>query len=226
MPQSYSLILTLTGLMLVGLATADCSEQPRQQLSPEELELSGALMFVLEGVENNGIAKYRFGPWKRQVVGRDIEYVSMGNNSVHSSDEEWNAKTRDSKFIKYTHKISPQDRCVFRRSSVQAWSKGDRKEDFTALVEGGDWVDPNSFETIYLMNAYRFDITWDADSYPEGDVALEGPGVVCKDNECGNEWGLLFHPDDVIGSKEIPVSVVRRRKALELVKKACPGKPY
>jgi hypothetical protein len=99
--------------VVVACVVAACSEQPRQQLAPEELELSEALMFVLENVESNGITKYRFAPWKRVVTGRDIEYVSMGNNSIHSSDEDWNARTRNSKFIRYTEKISPLEQVCF-----------------------------------------------------------------------------------------------------------------
>jgi hypothetical protein len=209
--------------VVVACVVAACSEQPRQQLAPEELELSEALMFVLENVESNGITKYRFAPWKRVVTGRDIEYVSMGNNSIHSSDEDWNARTRNSKFIRYTEKISPLDKCVFRKGSTMEWSKGDSKEDFTALVEGKWFTDPTRFETFYLMNAYRFDVIWE---YPRADVIIEGPGVVCEKDDCSNGWGRYNDPDDVVSSSETPVSVARRQKALELIEKACPGKPY
>jgi hypothetical protein len=74
------------------------------------------------------------------------------------------------------------------------------------------------------MNAYRFEVTWE---YPRAEVIIEGPGVVCTENsECDNSWGKYNNPDDVVSSSGTPVSVARRQKALELIKRACPGKPY
>ena len=133
---------------------AGCSDQV-SKLSKEEAELLDAVMFVLDGREDNTDDQRGEGPCTRQVIGRSVEFSHIGKNGIGTSDDETNAKIRNSTFVRHVERISAPDTCVFRRWGVREFSKGDNKEVFTAYsMEAGE-------ETFYLMNAYRFEMTFE-----------------------------------------------------------------
>jgi hypothetical protein len=74
-------------LFCVGALTA-CSDRSEQatKLSKEEAELLDAVMFALTGIEDNLTEKDKSEPWKRQVIGRTIEFAQIGKNGIGTSD--------------------------------------------------------------------------------------------------------------------------------------------
>ena len=86
-------------LCCVGALTA-CSDK----LSKEEADMLDAVIFALDGVEDNAREKHRLVPWKREITGRTIEFETLGRNSYGFSDDETNAKTKNSSFVRYIEK--------------------------------------------------------------------------------------------------------------------------
>jgi hypothetical protein len=202
-------------LICIGALVA-CSDQT-PKLSNEEVELLDAVIFALDGVEDNSIEKFRLVPWKRLVVGRTIEFSTLGNSSIYSSDDDFNAKTRSSKFIRYTKKITSPEKCVFRTESLMEWSKGDSTEEFTAYRE-------DKTVTINLMNAYNVEMEYE---YPTAAVFMQGPSVACTERLwCENWLRKSIDAESNWNSREKPHSIRRREGAIAFIKKACPGKPY
>lgn len=195
------------------LALCGCSEE----LSKEEGELVDAFVFALDGFEENTLEKNTLQPWKRTVTGRTVEFATVRNNSIFFSSDELNAKTRPSKFIRLSETITPLERCIFKKVSKQDWSKGASNTEFGAYTTTGDL-------TFNLNKAYRFEIVIEG---PSADAHIEGPAVICgTDGACGNEWSKQIFPEDYWSYDVRSPSVLRRDKAVELIKKACPGKPY
>jgi hypothetical protein len=201
-------------ILLTALLLAGCE----QELSNEKVGLLEAVVFAFDNVENNQQEEHRLRPWKREMAGQTIVFSTLGRNSIGTSDEETNAKIRDSSFIRYTEKISSSEKCVFRRESLMEFSKGDSTTDFSVYDMGSGTV------IINLMNAYRFELVYDP---PEANINLQGPSVACyNDGSCVNLWDKVIFPEDYYSYNDKPPSVLRRERAVELIKKVCPGKPY
>jgi hypothetical protein len=128
-----------------------------------------------------------------------------------------NDKLRGSAYILHTQKISSPENCVFRKEGREEFSRGDSKTDFGVHDMGVGVL------ILNLNNAYKFDLDWrPSQAYS----ILRGPAVICNGTgQCGNDWEHVTYPDDYYSSEK-PPSFVRREKALALIKKACPGKPY
>jgi hypothetical protein len=188
-----------------------------QQLPKDKVDLLEAVVFAIDGIENNTQQKFRFEPVKRTIVGQTIVYTSMGNNAYGFSDDKLNDKLKNSQFILHTEKISSPDNCVFRKETKEEFSKGTSKDDFSVHDMGAGVL------IINLNNAYKFDLDWrPGQAY----IILRGPAVVCNDmGQCGNDWEHVTYPEDYYSSDK-PPSFVRREKALAVIKKACPGKAY
>jgi hypothetical protein len=99
-------------LCCVGALTA-CTEK----LSMEEADLLDAMIFVSDDIEDHTKEDIWPEPWRRQIVGRTIEYSRRARNNIGSSDEAENKKIRDSLFIRYVETISSPEPCVFLRDS-------------------------------------------------------------------------------------------------------------
>jgi hypothetical protein len=204
------------GILCYVGALAACAEQPHK-LSKDEIEMFDAVIFALNGIEENASQDHR-EPWKRQVIGRNIRFSAISKNSLFFGDDEMNAKTRPSSFIRYTEKISSPEACVFRRESLTEFSKGNSREEFTAYTMMGETV------ILNLANAYSFGIYYE---YPEANVSMQGPSVACiEEGPCDNFWEKTIYEEDDWKSVEKPHSIVRRERAIALIKKTCPGKPY
>ena len=87
------LFLWILGACIFALAA--CTKQ----LSRQEIELLDAMIFGLEGVEDTDQQKHRLYPWKREVIGREVYFWTIGRNSYGFSDDEMNKKTKDSRFV-------------------------------------------------------------------------------------------------------------------------------
>ncbi len=141
----------------------------------------------------------------------------MGRNAYGFSDDNLNKKLQDSEYILHTEKISSPENCVFRKESLEQFSKGNSKEDFSVHDMGAGVL------ILNLNNAYTFDLDWRG---PQAFAILRGPAVVCNaKGECGNDWEHVTYPEDYYSYEKSP-SFLRREKALAVIKKACPGKAY
>lgn len=209
----------LRAMCCVGALSA-CSEQPAK-LSKEEIELLDAVTFALTGIEDNTKEKYGLTPWIREVVGRNIEFGLISKNGIGTSDDETNKIIRKSSYVRYVQRISSPEPCVFRREDLTQFSKGDSQEDFAAYSMRND-LDPSTFN---LANAYRFELEFD---FGQGNISLRGPAVVCwRWGSCENYWNKMFDAGyDWDRADHKPLSVLRRERAIALIKKTCPGKPY
>lgn len=195
------------------LVLAGCTEK----LSKEEGDLVDAFVFALENFEENTHPKFTLQPWKRTVTGRMVEFATVRNNSIFFSDDALNAKTRPSKFIRLSETITPLEKCVFKKVSVQDWSKGASNAEFGAYTSRSELI-------FDLNKAHTFEIVLDG---PSADAHIEGPAVVCDtEGSCANEWSKQIFPEDYYSYDVRSPSILRRDKAVELLKKACPGKPY
>jgi hypothetical protein len=200
--------IALLALLLVGC---------EQELLKEKVDLLEAVMFTVEGIENNIQQQHRFEPVRRTIVGQTIMYTSMGRNSYGFSDDSMNKKVGDSSFVRYTEKISSLENCVFRKESLVEFSKGNSKEDFSVHDMGAGVL------IINLNNAYKFDLDWRG---PQAFAILKGPAVVCDaKGECVNDWEHVTYPEDYYSYDKSP-SFLRREKALAVIKNVCPGKAY
>jgi hypothetical protein len=206
-------------LCCVGVLAA-CSEQP-PKLSKEEIELLDAVTFALTGIENNTKESYGLTPWIRQVAGRTVEFGLIGKNGIGTSDDETNKVIMNSSYVRYVQRVSSPEHCVFRREHLTEFSKGNSREDFTAYSMHDD-LEPFTFN---LANAYRFELEW---FYGQATISMQGPGVVCwRWGSCENSWDQTL---DVAIDRDRPdykpLVVLRRERAIGLIKKTCPGKPY
>jgi len=202
-------------LLSCAIALAACSEE---RLSNEKAQILDAVVFAFDNVEDGKQEKFRFQPWRREVAGQTITFWTVGGHDYGFSDDETNKLTKDSKFVRYTEKISSPENCVFRKESHAEFSKGDSTTDFSVYDMGQGTIIFN------LAKAYQFEIQYDP---PSADVRVKGPGVVCGlDGSCANEWSKQIFPEDYWSYNEKPPSVLRRDKAVELIKKVCPGSPY
>jgi hypothetical protein len=188
------------------------------QPTKEQAQLMDAMIFAVYDVEENTTDKFTLIPWKRDVRGEEIELHTVRNNSIFWSDEETNRKTRPSKYIRYSYHISTPEKCVFRIRRVDEWSQGASETEFTAYTSAEDIV-------LDLNKAYRFEIDLRG---PDASVHFEGPAVMCRRDVswCQNSWSHQIFPVDYYSYGVRSPSVQRRDKAIELLKKACPGKPY
>lgn len=201
-------------LCCIAALTA-CSEE---KLSKEKVLLLDAFVFASDNIEDGKLDKFRFQPWKREVSGQTISFWTTGRNSYGFSDDETNKLTKNSKYVRYTEKISSPQNWVFRTESHAEFSKGDSTTDFS-VYDNGDGI-----VIFNLAKAYQFEIVYDP---PSADLHVSGPGVACgPDGSCSNEWHKQIFPEDYWSAEEKPPSVLRREKAVELIRKACPGNPY
>lgn len=177
-----------------------------------------ALVFALEGFEENTLPKHYLEPWRRTATGRTVRFTTIRNNSIFWSDDELNSKTRSSKFIRETEIVTPLEKCVFRKETTQEWSKGASKTEYAAYTSSSSAI-------LDLNKAYRFEIVLEG---PSADAHIVGPAVVCNADRssCGNEWTKQIFPDDYFSYDVRSPSVLRRDKAIELLRRSCPGKPY
>jgi hypothetical protein len=104
---------------------------------------------------------------------------------------------------------------------VIEFSKGDSKQEFSAYTM------QQGTTTFFLLNAYHFDMEFARRDVlglkMDPHVLIQGPRVTCSGPDyCENSWDDFFESNRDRQKKSAP----RRQRAIELIKKACPGKPY
>ncbi len=214
---------TSIGLLFgVAMLTA-CSDAPAPKLSKEEEQVLDAMMFLFSGLEDNTKDDYGLTPWKREAKGRNVEFTKIGENGISSSDEEENRKLRQSKYIRYLRRITIEEPCVFHFEEINEFSKGDSTEDFSFHSF------KNSLNThiFNLGNAHKFVLNFEHEYSSRPVIEIEGPRVVCEEyGYCENEWDSSISGMSGSRFQGTEAENSRRLRALEFIKKMCPGKPY
>ncbi|WP_338834117.1 hypothetical protein [Bradyrhizobium septentrionale] len=193
----------------------------KQELSKEKGELMDAVMFALYNIEEN--SKGRTGeqsPLQRQIVDQSIEFWRIGRNGIGTSSDEINQKIQNSAYVRYKWIISSPEPCVFRKREFTEFSQGKSQEDFSAYTMGGIGSDG----VVDLNKASRFVLLSEP---PLTQIAITGPAVHCvADGWCENYFNTTVDIDGYTPRGEKPYVVQRKEKAIDLIKKACPGKAY
>lgn len=191
-----------------------------QKLSPSEEQLLDAATFLFSGLEDNLKSTSGKGmAWQRTVRGRTIEYWRISENSIGVSDEKLNAKIHKSQYVRYVFRISSPKPCSFKFQEGTEFSNGNSKEDFSILPMR-DSVDGITFD---VSNANTFQFEEDGlDAY----LRIVGPRAVCygPDN-CENAWNDVFSPL-LLGRSGGSKQLNRRKRALAVIKRTCPGKEF
>ncbi len=206
------------------LALAGCFDAS-PKMSKEDEELFNAVMDAFTGIEDNTKDSYGLTPWKKEPTANGFRFTKIGKNGIGSSDEEFNKKIRQSKYVRYVYSLTSKERCVFRFEDFNEFSKDDSDSEF-ARIEGDGNNILNS-GTFNFANAHKFEFV--DNGLGTYIIALEGPKVMCQQemgDYCENKWnngisGMAHNRFD--GGKE---STDRRRRAIEAIKKACPGKAF
>ena len=201
-----------------SLALTACFNEP-PKLTKDEAQLLDAMMFVLEGKEDNTKDDYGLTPWRREVIGTVVELSKLGKNGIGTSDAAEQAKIKDSAYIRYVETISSPEQCVFRRESSIEFSKGKSETDFSAHTM------QHETQVFSLANAHTFELLFD---HGISNIHLEGPAVMCSGwGYCSNSFDKQFITAmDWDRDDRKSQEVLRRERAIELIKKSCPGKPY
>jgi hypothetical protein len=197
MLRRKSRLLTAGAFLLLFLA--GCKDALSQHAN---LELLEAVMFAIYGVEGTSRTRAVEGTWTKGVMADRVEFQKV------EFDED------ASKVLRRNERILEEDRCVFRRES---------RTDIENLEPPRSVRGHSKFEVINLHEASRFDAKVDR-LVPL--VILEGPSVYCpSDGQCQNSWNQMV--GDVNADRsESQHEIARRRKAIALIKRSCPGKPY
>jgi hypothetical protein len=178
-------------------------------------------MYFFTGIEDNTNEGVGLTPWRRSAKARVVEYWKIGKNGIGSSDDETNKKIRGSAYVRYVYRLSNPEPCVFRFEDVTEFSKGDSQTDFSVHSS----TNILNSHTFNFANAHKFEFVDDAWAHV---IVLEGPRAVCSDETgyCENKWTSEFSGMPYTRFDVDKGSVVRRGRAIALIKKACPGKDF
>jgi hypothetical protein len=208
------------------------------KLSNEDEQLFDAVMYAFTGIEDNtrdieqNPDPYGLTAWKKEPTANGFRFTMIGRNGIVSSNAEFNKKIRQSKYVKYVYRLTSKERCVFRFENFDEFSKGDSQTEFIRVDES---VSLGGSGTFNLGSAHKFELVeTETIGRLRRFVVLEGPKVMCQEEfgeYCKNKWidesfggaDRRFDSDD----GEVDRKAFRRRgRAVELIKKACPGKAF
>jgi hypothetical protein len=221
---------SLIGIIGAAAILVACSDATKK-LTKDEEQLLDAMMFLFSGIEDNSKDSENAAPWRREVKGHSIEFSSIGENHIYSSDPEDNRKMRQSKYVRYLNRISLDGPCLFHFLEITEFSKGDSQEDFN-----GAYSEAGTTHIFNLANAHHFEL--DLETVPPALIELAGPRVACtafpqvgrgertEGDYCENAWNSMFEGMDHWRFYGRTEQNTRRQKAMALIKKACPCKPY
>ncbi len=178
----------------------------RAALSGADASLIDAVAFVLFGLEE-GSDPGRGMPLKRTVKSDQIEYVQQFKHPDPS-------KASDPKIYSISVNIASPTACTFTAEN--------------AMDLPGDMAPPGKASTksiakIDLNTVTRFDThTFKLDpSLSMASIQLEGYRVYCENDVCKDKTTFSRRGED---AKEPAMTRVSR--AIDFIKKTCPGKPY
>jgi hypothetical protein len=192
------------------------------KLSNEEEQVLDAMMFLFSGIEDNTKDDSGLTPWRREVKGRGIEFSKLGKNGISTSDEEYNRKIWQSTYVRYLMRISLKEPCVFHFEDITEFSKGDSTEDFS-----WDSSKSSNSRIFNLANAHVFNLNMEDAKFVEAVIEMAGPRVECtEDDYCENAWNSMYDSMHLGRFRGGDFENNRRLRAMELIKKMCPGKPY
>ena len=197
-------------LLCCAAALTGCTEK----LSKEGADLLDAMIFVADDIENHAKEDGWPEPWRRQVLGRTIEYSRRGRTDGAVSNEDGN-----SSFIRYVERISSPETCVFVRASSIEFLNGDSQTDFSVYTLRNRLT----AYTLNLAEAYSFELSFESGAV---DITAQGPSVACSAwGFCENYWNRGFYTgEDEDRADRKPVGVLRLERAIALIKKVCPAK--
>jgi hypothetical protein len=213
-------ILKLGATIGVLLALSGCFDaQPK--LTVDDEKLLEAVMYLFTGLEDNLDETDGKGmPWQRAVDGRNLKYWRVNTNGIFSSDDEENKKMRNSSYVRYVFRLNSSAPCVFNFQDINEFSKGDSREDFSAISS----TNILNTQTFNLTNAHTF--VFEDDGYGTPYIRIVGPRAVCHgQNACENAWSSVFSGLS-LGRFRNDEHFVRRQKAYAFVKRMCPGKEF
>jgi hypothetical protein len=134
-----------------------------------------------------------------------------------------NRKIRQSKYVRDLERISLKEPCVFHFEEIIEFPKGDSQEDFS-------WHSLKNMLNTHifnLANAHVFNLNVEGATFTEALIELAGPRAECAEfDDCENAWNSRFSGMDRGRFQGGDAENNRRLRAMELVKKTCPGKPY
>jgi hypothetical protein len=195
--------LRIRNILLLGLASLVFGCEGR--LTSDEAGLLDAVVFVTGGQQEGAMPQGFETHWRRAVQGREIEYQSIGQNAGFG---EANDPHRDSRNVRIGVRITSPQKCLFKTVVTTAYSKGASKESFNTAA--------NEVTTLDLNKVHRLDIeTGDSPS-----VVIEGKAWLCKEGRCQDSAtiGISAPRQD-----ELARAIESKRRAIDFIKKACPG---
>jgi hypothetical protein len=190
-------------VLLLGLASLLFGCEGR--LSSEEAGLLDAVAFVTGGQQEGAQPHGSETRWRRTVDEREVRYDSIRENAGFG---EANDPHRDSRHVKVSVSISSPQKCVFKTVTMTAYSKGTSQQSFQAPS--------NETTTFDFSKVQRFDIE-DGD---QPSVVIEGKGWQCKDSKCQDKTTFAISAPR---ADDLPRVIESKRRAIDFVKKACPG---
>ena len=156
-------------------------------------------MFAVYGVEGTSRAQANEYTWRKSVTADVVEFrIREFNERTETTTEK-------------IERIRQEEPCVFRREHASEVEKLGSRAPVSSRLK---------FEIINLREASRFEVDYHL-------IVLEGPSVYCPSGYgygCQNSWNQM------IGKLEkgdwTEHDIARRKKAITLIKRTCPGKPY
>jgi hypothetical protein len=215
----------LFGAVMLAGCFDSATKEAVAKLSKEEEQVLDAMMFLFSGIEDN-VKNGGLTPWRREVKGRSVEYSSVGClwvegcTFIGSSDEEENRKMRQSTYVRYLIRVSLNEPCVFYFEDITEFSKGDSTEDF------GGHSSKGVSHIFNLVNAHLFNLNVEDATLLPAAIEMAGPRVDCTEFGCENAWNSRFSEMDLGRFNGGNFENNRRLRAMALIKKTCPGKPY
>ena len=166
-----------------------------------------AVAFVTGGQQEGAMPQGFETRWRRTVRGREIEYQSVGS---HANFGQANDPHRDSRYVRIGVTITSPKKCVFKTVVTTEYSKGASRESFGDVTSEAATLDFNKVR--------RFDIE-DGDS---PNVVIEGTGWMCKQSGCQDivKIGISAPRQEALTR-----TIESKRRAIDFIKKACPGMP-
>ena len=219
-------VRVLIGLLCCAVLAA-CFKSSTPKMSKEDELLFDAVMYAFTGIEDNAKELYALTSWKKEPAANGFRFTMIGKNGISSSDDEFNKKIRQSKYLQYVYQFTSKERCVFRFEDFYEFSKGDSETEF-ARIEGDGNNILNS-ATFNFGNAHKFEFT--DNGWGRSIIVLEGPKIMCQEemgDYCKNSWnneisGMAYDRLEEHSDKE---AVRRRGRAIAFIQKACPGKAF
>jgi hypothetical protein len=125
-------------------------------------------MYAFTGIEDNTKEEMS---WQRRANANVVEYWRTGKRTLYFFNDETSRRTRDSKYMRYTYRLTNPEQCVFSFQHKTEFSKGESLDDFSAY----SFIDTDKFN---FANSHKFEFI---DEGWRNYILLEGPRVFCDE---------------------------------------------